>query len=42
MGDTLNYTDVFAALVNYEARRKDKQFSSSSTSAKALVIRDRF
>ena len=28
-----------AALVNYEVRRKDKQFSSSSTSAEALVVR---
>ena len=30
---TLNYSDVSAALVNYEVRRKDKQSSSNSTSA---------
>ena len=28
---TLNYSDVSVALVNYEVRKKNKQFSSSST-----------
>jgi len=36
---SLNYNDVSAAFVNSEVRRKDKQFSSSSTSAEALVVR---
>ena len=39
---SLKYNDVSVALVNYEVRRKGKQFSSSSISAKALVVRDRF
>ena len=30
---SLNYSDVSAALVNYEVRRKDKQSSFSSTTA---------
>jgi len=38
---SLNYNDVAAALVNYEVRRKDKQSSSSNTSAKTLVVRGR-
>ena len=38
---TLNYSGVSAALVNYEVRRKDKQSSSKSTSAEALTIRGR-
>jgi len=39
--NTLNYSDVSATLVNYEVRRKDKQFSSNGTSAKALMVRGR-
>ena len=38
---TLNYSDMSAALVNYEARRKDKQSSSNDTSAEALTVRGR-
>jgi len=38
---TLNYSDMSAALVNYEVRRKDKQSSSNGTSAEALMIRGR-
>jgi len=38
---SLNYNDVSVALVNYEVRKKDKQFSPSSTSAEALVVRGR-
>ena len=38
---TLNYSDVSAALVNYEVRRKDKQSSSNGTSAEALMLRGR-
>jgi len=38
---SLYYNNVLAALVNYEMRRKDKQFSSSSTSAEALMVRCR-
>jgi len=30
---SLNYSNVSAALVNYKVKRKDKQFSSKSTSA---------
>ena len=37
---SLNYNDM-CALVNYEVRRKDKQYSSSSISAEALVVRGR-
>jgi len=36
---SLNYNDVSTVLVNYEVRRKDKQFSSNGTSAEALMIR---
>jgi len=36
---SLNYNDVSAALVNYEERRKNKQFFFSSTLAEALVVR---
>jgi len=36
---TLNYSDVSAALINYEVRRKDKQSSSNGTSAEALTVR---
>jgi len=35
----LNYSDVPTALVNYEVRRKDKQFSSKSTLAEAMTAR---
>jgi len=38
---TLNYSDVSATLVNYEMRRKDKQFSFNSTSVEALTVRDK-
>ena len=38
---TLNYSKVSAALVNYEVRRQDKLSSSESTSAEALAIRGR-
>jgi len=38
---SLNNNDVSAALVNYKVRRKDKQSSSSSISAEALVVRGR-
>ena len=36
-----NYNNVSATLVNYEVRKKDKQSSSSSTSAEGLVVRGR-
>ena len=36
---TLNYSDVSAALINYEARWKDKQSSSNGTSTEALTVR---
>jgi len=38
---THKYSDVSAALVNYEVRRKDKQSSSNGTSAEALTVRGR-
>jgi len=38
---TLNYSAVSDALVNYEVRRQDKLSSSESTSAEALTIRGR-
>ena len=38
---TLNCSDVSAALVNYEVRRKDKQSSSNGTSVEALTVRGR-
>ena len=38
---TLNYNDVLAALVNYEARRKDMQSSSNGTSAVTLMVKGR-
>jgi len=38
---TLNYSKVSAALVNYEVRRHDKLSSSGSTTAEALVVRGR-
>ena len=36
---TLNYSDVSPALVNYEMRKKNKQSSSKSDSAEALTVR---
>jgi len=36
---SLNYSEVSAALVNYEVRRQT--FSSGSTIAEALAVRDR-
>jgi len=38
---TLNYSDVSGALVNYEVRRKGKQSSSNGTSVEALMVRGR-
>ena len=37
----LNYSDVSATFVNYEVRRKEKQFSFNGTSAEALSTRGR-
>ena len=39
---TLNYSDVLAALVNYKVRRKDKQSSFKSTSSETLTVRQEF
>jgi len=36
---TFKYSEVSAALVNYEARRQDRQSSSGSTSAEVLAVR---
>ena len=38
---TLNYSNVSAALVNYELRRHDKLSSSEGTSTEALMVRGR-
>jgi len=38
---TLNYSGVSAALVNYEVRRKDNQFSSNVASIEALTVKCR-
>ena len=38
---TLNYSDVSAALVNYEVRKKDMQTYSNGTLAEALTVRGR-
>ena len=38
---TLNYSDVLAALVNYEMRREGKQSSSNGTSVEMLTVRGR-
>ena len=38
---TLNYSEVSAALISYEVRRQDRLSSSRSTSAQALTVRDR-
>ena len=35
----LNYSDVSAALVNYEVRKKNKQSSSKSNSAEVLMVK---
>ena len=39
---TLIYSDVSAALINYEVRRQDKLSSSEGTSAEALAIEREF
>jgi len=38
---TLNYSEVLAALVNYEVRRQDRLSYSESTSAETLAVRGR-
>ena len=38
---SLNYNEVFAALVNYEVRRQDRLSSPWSTTAEALAVRGR-
>ena len=38
---SLNYHEVSSALINYETRRKERQFSQASTSAEALEVRGR-
>ena len=38
---SLNYSEVSAALVNYEVRRQNRLSSSGSTTAKALAVRGR-
>jgi len=38
---TLNYSDVSDALVNYEVRRKDKQSFFNGTSVETLTVRGR-
>ena len=38
---TLNYSDVSAALVNYKVRRQDKLSSSEGTLAETLMVRGR-
>ena len=38
---TLNYSDVSTALINYKVRRKDKQSSSNETLAEALMVKGR-
>ena len=38
---SLNYNEVSAALVSYEARRHDRLSSSESTTAEALAVRGR-
>jgi len=38
---SLNYSEVSAALVSYEARRQDRLSSSGSTTAEALAVRGR-
>ena len=37
----LNYAEVSAALMSYEARRQDRLYPSGSTTAEALVVRGR-
>ena len=36
---TLNYSEVSAALVNYEVRKQDRRSSSEGTSAETLAVR---
>ena len=38
---TLNYSEVSTALVNYEVRRQDRLSSSRSTTVEALMVRCR-
>ena len=38
---TLSYSEVSAALINYKVKRKDKQSSSNGISAEALKVRGR-
>ena len=38
---TLNYSDVLAAFVNDEVRKKSKQSSSNSDSVESLTVRGR-
>ena len=38
---SLNYNEVSAALVSYEARRQDRLSSSGSTTVEALAVRGR-
>ena len=38
---SLNYSEVSAALVSYEARRQDRLSSSGNTTAEALTVRGR-
>ena len=38
---SLNYSEVFATLVSYEARRYDRLSSSGSTTVEALAVRGR-
>ena len=38
---SLSYSEVSAALVNYEVRRQDRLSSSGSTTAEALTVRGR-
>jgi len=38
---SLDYNEVSAALVSYEARRYDRLSSSESTTAEALAVRGR-
>ena len=38
---SLNYNEVFAALMDYEVRRQDRLSSSESTTAETLAVRGR-
>jgi len=37
---SLSYSEVIAALVNFELRRKDKEYSTSDTSTEVLITRE--